>query len=130
MSYDFRTAQGGHNLTLSNRIVRVIVNALTCVVPEFVQQDGECFRRNGSPPEGKWCSAKFDSNDRRWVRENEVKTIINIIQNYSKAIDEHLEKNDEEDYKKFFLEFKNFCQMTIPLNGERIDDYKYGFFVC
>jgi len=40
MSYDFRTAQIGHILTLSNWIVRVIVDALNCVVPKFVQQDG------------------------------------------------------------------------------------------
>ena len=127
MAYDFTQNKGSGRLTLNNQIVRVIIDALIKVSPDSAKYEEPCQQRNGTPPVGMWCPDKFSDNSGRWVKPDEIRTIIDILDNYEKVIDAHLKSNGEQDYEPFFLEFRNFCKETLPPDG--VKDSGYGFKV-
>jgi hypothetical protein len=126
MAYDLEGKQKGY-LTLANRIIRSIVDALTTIAPENAMDGGVCKRVSGTPPEGKWCANKFDDNIGRLVRPSEVRVLIELIEGREDDIKAHLSKEGESEYWQYFLEFRDFCRETLPEGSE--DDNAYGFFV-
>jgi hypothetical protein len=127
MAYDFTQNKGNGRLTLNNQIVRVIIDALIKVSPDSAKYDHPCQMRNGSPPPGMWCPDKFSDNSGRWVRPDEVRCIMKIIDHSEAEIDSFLQSNNELEYKPFLLEFRNFCAETLPPDG--VEDRGHGFQV-
>lgn len=127
MAYNFEGKQKGY-LTLANRYVREIIDAVVSIEPKSALETGPCTSMGGVPKEGYWCLPKFMSNAGSWVSPSEIRAILDILVNRRTEVESHLISVGKREYIKEVDEFITFCKETLPVE-EHENEREWGFFV-